>query len=133
MADDRVPDENVLLAEDAHELGRHLLLELLAAFAVDELAGLVVRTLHARDREDLRHDDLRDDGWKVTVEHEDLRDLLGHQLELDRHVEHDGETVGRRELHELVHAERDRIVRRKLRLTGVRALLRRHRGFFARG
>ena len=131
MADDRVPDENVLLAEDAHEFGSHLFLELLAALAVDELAGLVVRALHAGDREDLRHDDLRDDGGKIAVEHEYLRDLLGHQLELYRHVEHDREAVGRRELHELVHAERDRVVRRKLRLTGVRALLRRHRGFFA--
>ena len=116
MAHDRVPHEDVLLAEDAHELRRHLLLELLPPAAVDEITRLVVAALHTGDREDLRQDDLAHHRGEISIEHEDARDVLRQQLELDSHVEQDGETIRTRELHELVHAECDVVRRRRLGL-----------------
>ena len=122
VADDGVVDDDGALAEGALELVGHLGLELHTPFAIDEVARLVVRALHPRDGEDLGEDNLVDHGREVAVEHVDLGDVLGEELELHGHIQEDLEAVDGGELDELVHPEGDRIGERDVdRGRGCRA------------
>jgi hypothetical protein len=114
---------NEYLNKNARQLVGHLLLEELAALAVDEVARLVGGAFEARDREDLRQQDLVDHGGQVAVDHVDARDVLRQELELDGHVEQDLEAVARGELDEAVDAEGNRLLRDGRHLLAERVCL----------
>ena len=101
-------DPDPFLRQRRRQRVGQLVLELLAAFAHDEVLGAVGRAFQARHGQDLRHDDLFHRRGQIAVGPEDPRHVLRQQLELHRHVEADLESVARREFHELLEHERDR-------------------------